>query len=181
MDDAPLKVFHRAQELLNIGLDIPEVSLVAILDADKQGFLRNTTSLIQTIGRAARNANGRVIMYADQVTESMEQAITETERRRAVQKAYNEEHGITPTTIVKKLPQVLEITAKESVTGKQRKLTKAEREQLINELTKQMRDAAKLLDFEQAAYLRDRIRALEEANTGGSPVVPRRTSKKNEE
>jgi len=164
--------------LLREGLDMPEVSLVAILDADKQGFLRNTTSLIQTIGRAARNANGRVIMYADQVTESMERAISETERRRAVQKAYNEEHGITPQTIVKKLPQVLEITAKESVTGKQRKLTRTERDQLINELTKQMKDAAKLLDFEQAAYLRDRIRALEAENTGGSPVVPKRSASK---
>jgi len=169
--------------LLREGLDIPEVSLVAILDADKQGFLRNTTSLIQTIGRAARNANGRVIMYADSVTESMEQAIAETERRRAVQKEYNEKHGITPKTIVKKMPQVLEITAKESVTGKQRKLTRAERDHLISELTKQMKDAAKLLDFEQAAYLRDRIRALQEENSGGSPVTPKKngTKKKQED
>ena len=168
--------------LLREGLDMPEVSLVAILDADKQGFLRNTTSLIQTIGRAARNAEGRVIMYADQVTEAMETAISETERRRAVQKEYNEKHGITPKTIVKKMPKVLEITAKESVSGKQRKLTRSEREKLINDLTKQMKDAAKLLDFEQAAYLRDRIRALQEENTGGSPVVPKKnTARKNQE
>ncbi len=167
--------------LLREGLDMPEVSLVAILDADKQGFLRNTTSLIQTIGRAARNVNGRVIMYADQVTEAMETAITETERRRAVQKEYNEKHGITPRTVVKKMPQVLEITAKESVTGKQRKLTRAEREKLISDLTKQMKDAAKLLDFEQAAYLRDRIRELQEANSGGSPVMPKKNTARNKQ
>ena len=121
-------------------------------------------------------------MYADQVTEAMETAISETERRRAVQKEYNEKHGITPKTIVKKMPKVLEITAKESVSGKQRKLTRSEREKLINDLTKQMKDAAKLLDFEQAAYLRDRIRALQEENTGGSPVVPKKnTARKNQE
>ena len=150
--------------LLREGLDIPEVSLVAILDADKEGFLRSETSLIQTIGRAARNAEGQVIMYADSVTPSMERAITETQRRRDIQMKYNEEHGITPKTINKKVADVIEITqhgedGKREKLGK--KLTKSEREHLINELTKQMKQAAKLLDFEQAAYLRDRIRELQ--------------------
>ncbi len=150
--------------LLREGLDIPEVSLVAILDADKEGFLRSETSLIQTIGRAARNAEGQVIMYADSVTPSMERAITETQRRRNIQMKYNEEHGITPKTIIKKVADVIEITqhgedGKREKLGK--KLTKSEREHLINELTKQMKQAAKLLDFEQAAYLRDRIRELQ--------------------
>ena len=150
--------------LLREGLDIPEVSLVAILDADKEGFLRSETSLIQTIGRAARNAEGQVIMYADSVTPSMERAITETQRRRDIQMKYNEEHGITPKTIIKKVADVIEITqhgedGKREKLGK--KLTKSEREHLINELTKQMKQAAKLLDFEQAAYLRDRIRELQ--------------------
>ena len=148
--------------LLREGLDIPEVALVAILDADKEGFLRSETSLIQTIGRAARNADGRVIMYADSVTPSMERAISETERRRAIQQKYNEEHGIVPKTIIKKVSDVIEISVKGTTSeGKtQKRLTTKEREQLINELTRQMRDAAKLLDFEQAAYLRDRIKAL---------------------
>ena len=150
--------------LLREGLDIPEVSLVAILDADKEGFLRSETSLIQTIGRAARNAEGQVIMYADSVTPSMERAITETQRRRDIQLKYNKEHGITPKTIIKKVADVIEITqhgedGKREKLGK--KLTKSEREHLINELTKQMKQAAKLLDFEQAAYLRDRIRELQ--------------------
>ena len=150
--------------LLREGLDIPEVSLVAILDADKEGFLRSETSLIQTIGRAARNAEGQVIMYADSVTPSMERAITETQRRRDIQMKYNEEHGITPKTIIKKVADVIEITqhgedGKREKLGK--KLTKSEREHLINELTKQMKQAAKLLDFEQAGYLRDRIRELQ--------------------
>ena len=149
--------------LLREGLDIPEVSLVAILDADKEGFLRSETSLIQTIGRAARNAEGQVIMYADSVTPSMERAITETQRRRDIQMKYNAEHGITPKTIIKKVADVIEITqhgedGKREKLGK--KLTKSEREHLINELTKQMKQAAKLLDFEQAAYLRDRIKEL---------------------
>lgn len=148
--------------LLREGLDIPEVALVAILDADKEGFLRSETSLIQTIGRAARNADGRVIMYADSVTPSMERAISETERRRTIQQKYNEEHGIVPKTIIKKVSDVIEISVKGTTSeGKtQKRLTTKEREQLINELTRQMRDAAKLLDFEQAAYLRDRIKAL---------------------
>ena len=150
--------------LLREGLDIPEVSLVAILDADKEGFLRSETSLIQTIGRAARNAEGQVIMYADSVTPSMERAITETQRRRDIQMKYNEEHGITPKTIIKKVSDVIEITqhgedGKREKAGK--KLTKSEREHLINELTKQMKQAAKILDFEQAAYLRDRIKELQ--------------------
>ena len=149
--------------LLREGLDIPEVSLVAILDADKEGFLRSETSLIQTIGRAARNAEGQVIMYADSVTPSMERAITETQRRRDIQMKYNEEYGITPKTIIKKVADVIEITqhgedGKREKLGK--KLTKSERDHLINELTKQMKQAAKLLDFEQAAYLRDRIKEL---------------------
>ncbi len=149
--------------LLREGLDIPEVSLVAILDADKEGFLRSETSLIQTIGRAARNAEGQVIMYADSVTPSMERAITETQRRRDIQMKYNEEHGIIPKTIIKKVSDVIEITQHDEngqceKSGK--KLTKSEREHLINELTKQMKQAAKLLDFEQAAYLRDRIKEL---------------------
>ena len=150
--------------LLREGLDIPEVSLVAILDADKEGFLRSETSLIQTIGRAARNAEGQVIMYADSVTPSMERAITETQRRRDIQMKYNEEHGITPKTIIKKVSDVIEITqhgedGKREKAGK--KLTKSEREHLINELTKQMKQAVKILDFEQAAYLRDRIKELQ--------------------
>ena len=152
--------------LLREGLDIPEVALVAILDADKEGFLRSETSLIQTIGRAARNADGRVIMYADSVTPSMERAISETERRRAIQQKYNEEHGIVPKTIIKKVSDVIEISVKGTTSeGKtQKRLTTKEREQLINELTRQMRDAAKLLDFEQAAYLRDRIKKLRGEN-----------------
>lgn len=149
--------------LLREGLDIPEVSLVAILDADKEGFLRSETSLIQTIGRAARNAEGTVILYADSVTPSMERAITETNRRRAIQIKYNEDHGIVPKTIIKKVSDIIEITQHDK-DGKSKKngksLTRSEREHLIKELTKQMKEAAKLLDFEQAAYLRDRIKEL---------------------
>ena len=150
--------------LLREGLDIPEVSLIAILDADKEGFLRSETSLIQTIGRAARNAEGKVIMYADSVTGSMERAINETERRRALQIAYNEEHGIVPKTIIKGVRDVLEITSKnklEAKTGK-KKMSAAERRQLIDKLTVEMKKAAKLLEFEHAAYLRDKIKELQE-------------------
>ena len=150
--------------LLREGLDIPEVSLIAILDADKEGFLRSETSLIQTIGRAARNAEGKVIMYADSVTGSMERAINETERRRALQIAYNEEHGIVPKTIIKGVRDVLEITSKnklEAKTGK-KKMSAAERRQLIDKLTVEMKNAAKLLEFEHAAYLRDKIKELQE-------------------
>ena len=149
--------------LLREGLDIPEVSLVAILDADKEGFLRSETSLVQTIGRAARNANGEVIMYADCVTPSMEKAITETLRRRTLQQKYNEEHGITPQTIKKSVRDVLEITSKEKVEGRSKKrLSKKEKEALIQKLTAEMKEAAKLLEFEHAAYLRDKINELKE-------------------
>ncbi|MFJ7917850.1 MULTISPECIES: excinuclease ABC subunit UvrB [Lysinibacillus] len=150
--------------LLREGLDIPEVSLVAILDADKEGFLRSERSLIQTIGRAARNANGHVIMYADNMTDSMKKAIEETKRRRKLQMAYNEEHGITPKTIVKKIPDVIRATQvaeeEESYVTKAtkgKKLTKAEREQLLATLEVEMKEAAKALDFERAAELRDTI------------------------
>lgn len=151
--------------LLREGLDIPEVSLVAILDADKEGFLRSETSLVQTIGRAARNAEGVVIMYADSVTESMERAITETQRRREIQQRYNAEHGITPKTIIKDIRDVLEITKKSDGTSKHGKpakqLTKREREALTARYTAEMKKAAKMLDFEHAAFLRDKIKELQ--------------------
>lgn len=152
--------------LLREGLDIPEVSLVAILDADKEGFLRSTTSLVQTIGRAARNAEGRVIMYADSVTDSMEYAISETERRRKIQTEYNREHGIVPKTIIKDVRDVLEITSKGDKAARDKKtlkhMTRREKETLIAKLEKEMKNAAKLLEFEHAAYLRDRIKELRE-------------------
>lgn len=148
--------------LLREGLDIPEVTLVAILDADKEGFLRSESSLIQTVGRAARNAEGKVIMYADSVTGSMERAITETNRRREIQLRYNEEHGIVPQTIIKNIRDVIEISSKEDVDKKsaQKRLSKKEKEELIAKLTAQMKEAAKLLEFEHAAYLRDKINEL---------------------
>lgn len=148
--------------LLREGLDIPEVSLVAILDADKEGFLRNETSLIQTIGRAARNANGKVIMYADSVTGSMENAIMETERRRKIQLEYNREHGIIPKTIRKDIREVLEISSKAEVDQKAggKKLSAREKQDLIAKLTAEMKNAAKMLEFEHAAYLRDKIKEL---------------------
>ena len=146
--------------LLREGLDLPEVSLVAILDADKEGFLRSETSLIQTIGRAARNANGKVIMYADTVTPSMETAIKETERRRRIQRKYNEEHGITPVTIKKDIRDIIEISTKETKEEKGKKLSPRERKALIEKLTAEMKAAAKILEFEHAAYLRDRIERL---------------------
>ena len=147
--------------LLREGLDIPEVSLVAILDADKEGFLRSETSLVQTIGRAARNANGEVIMYADSVTPSMERAITETERRRKIQSEYNKAHGIVPKTIVKDVHDVLEISSKRTDIEKNfRRMSRLEREQTIKALTAEMRAAAKILEFEHAAYLRDKIEKL---------------------
>ena len=148
--------------LLREGLDIPEVSLVAILDADKEGFLRSETSLIQTIGRAARNASGYVIMYADSVTESMERAINETLRRRSIQMKYNEEHGITPKTIVKDVHDVIEITKKEDTPDRKtfKKLSKREREAVIKKLEKEMREASRMLEFEHAAFLRDKIKEL---------------------
>jgi len=148
--------------LLREGLDLPEVSLVAILDADKQGFLRSERSLIQIIGRAARNVKGQVIMYADTVTPSMEYAIRETDRRRGIQTAYNEKNGIIPQSIVKKVSDVLEISShKDDMTGiKKRRLNAIERKQMIEQLTKEMKAAAKLLEFEHAAYLRDKIKQL---------------------
>ena len=153
--------------LLREGLDIPEVSLVAILDADKEGFLRAERSLIQTIGRAARNAEGKVIMYADKMTGSMERAIGETNRRRAIQQSFNQEHGIIPKTVKKDIRDIIEIgrsdekaSAKKSKT--QKKMSAAEREKLIAELTKQMKDASRRLEFEQAAFIRDKIKELRE-------------------
>lgn len=146
--------------LLREGLDIPEVSLVCILDADKEGFLRSETSLIQTIGRAARNAEGKVIMYADSVTPSMERAIRETERRRAIQMKYNEEHGIVPKTIKKDVREIIEISKKDTVDNKKKRYSQKEREELIAKLTKEMKEAAKILEFEHAAALRDRIEEL---------------------
>lgn len=150
--------------LLREGLDIPEVSLVAILDADKEGFLRSERSLIQTIGRAARNAHGQVIMYADKMTDSMNKAISETMRRRTIQIAYNEKHGITPTTITKKIPDIIRATqvadGEESYVAR-KVYTKKERKQLIERLTKEMKEAALALDYERAAELRDTIVELQ--------------------
>ena len=146
--------------LLREGLDLPEVSLIAILDADKEGFLRSETSLIQTIGRAARNAHGRVLMYADKITPAMRAAMDETARRRAIQDAYNRAHGIVPKTIVKSVRDLIEISASPETaqTGKGGvKLTRAEREREIARLEKKMKEAAKLMEFEYAAVLRDRI------------------------
>ena len=151
--------------LLREGLDLPEVSLVAVLDADKEGFLRSETSLIQTIGRAARNAEGMVILYADEITPSMKAAMDETQRRRSIQDAYNQEHGIVPKTITKGVREVLEIskTAEEdTIRGrKKRKRSDAERAAEIEKLTKEMKEASKMLEFEYAAVLRDRIIELQ--------------------
>ena len=145
--------------LLREGLDIPEVSLVAILDADKEGFLRSETSLIQTVGRAARNVNGHVVMYADTVTRSMRGAIDETNRRRRIQSEYNEANGIIPRGITKGVSDIIEI-GKKVKPDKAKRMTKQEREKLIEKLSAEMRDAAKRLEFEQAAFLRDRIKEL---------------------
>lgn len=153
--------------LLREGLDLPEVSLVAILDADKEGFLRSETSLVQTIGRAARNADGRVIMYGDIMTESMEKAITETNRRRAIQQAYNEAHGITPETVRNAIRDVLEIT-KQVETTAAKPLNEDERAALMRQIEEQMLSAAKNLEFEQAAKLRDQLLSLR----GEAPMKP---------
>ena len=166
--------------LLREGLDLPEVSLVAILDADKEGFLRAERSLIQTIGRAARNDNGTVIMYADRITRSMEVAISETARRRAIQDAYNKAHGITPRTVIKDVRDVIEISASEEDTRhkrrgtgiegvedtspKKRKLSAKDREALIEKLTREMKQAAKELEFEKAAYIRDEIARIKKGD-----------------
>ena len=145
--------------LLREGLDLPEVSLVAILDADKEGFLRSPTSLIQTIGRAARNAEGRVIMYADKMTPAMDYAIRETNRRRGIQDAYNKAHGIVPKTIRKDVRDLIEITTQDTAAiGKGNvKMTRAERDAEIARLEKQMRKAAHMMEYEFAAVLRDQI------------------------
>jgi excinuclease ABC subunit B len=147
--------------LLREGLDIPEVSLVTILDADKEGFLRSERSLIQTIGRAARNSNGKVIMYADRMTNSMELAISETKRRRAIQEEYNEKHGITPQTIQKDIRDAIRATHAAEDTEEYKpttvfgKMSKKERDRVIKDMEKEMKEAAKALDFERAAELRD--------------------------
>ena len=143
--------------LLREGLDIPEVKLVAILDADKEGFLRSSWALIQTVGRAARNAEAKVIMYADHITDSMRVAITETNRRREIQKAYNEAHGITPKTIIKPVKNTLEITKKETT---KQKIDKKDIASEINKLTALMKIASNNLDFEQAIILRNQITEL---------------------
>ena len=153
--------------LLREGLDLPEVSLVTILDADKEGFLRSESALVQTIGRAARNEHGKVIMYADHVTRSMEKALTETERRRKIQMEFNEKHGIVPKTIVKEVRDVIDISTKEEVEYSARqksKLTKQETARLVDKLSRQMKEAAKLLEFEHAAFLRDKINELKGEN-----------------
>jgi excinuclease ABC subunit B len=170
--DLRLGVYHVLVgiNLLREGLDLPEVSLVAILDADKEGFLRAERSLIQTIGRAARNANGRVIMYADKITESMDKAIRETERRRSIQLAFNEKHGITPQTVQKRVRDVIEATrvaeqkADYLAEAKTEKMSKKDRASLIERLEKEMKEAAKNLQFERAAELRDAILELKAAD-----------------
>jgi len=163
--------------LLREGLDMPEVSLVAILDADKEGFLRSDTSLIQIIGRAARNVEGRVIMYADKVTESMHRAISETNRRRSIQKAYNDEHHITPKTIIKSVHDIIEISSVEVSDSDTKALGKKERETLIEQLSRDMKAAAKLLEFEYAAILRDKIDKLK-AEGGSTTLQNGRTPRK---
>ena len=143
--------------LLREGIDIPEVSLIAIMDADKQGFLRSTRSLIQTIGRCARNANGHVIMYADSISDSMKEAIDETKRRRTIQELYNKEHGITPKTIIKEIRDVISNEDDTKEEKKKPKMSKQEKENMISMLEHEMKTAAKDLDFERAMELRDAI------------------------
>jgi len=165
--------------LLREGLDLPEVSLVAILDADKEGFLRSDTSLIQTIGRAARNDQGKVIMYADNITDSMKRAIDETDRRREVQEAYNQVHGITPQTIKKSVKNLIETTkvAEEPAEYKTKagaKMSDNEKQELITTLEKEMREASRKLEFERAAKLRDMLVELKTSlpvkKTAGKPT-----------
>ena len=141
--------------LLREGIDVPEVSLIAIMDADKQGFLRSDRSLIQIIGRAARNSNGRVIMYADSMSESMEKAIKETERRRSIQEIYNKEHNIIPKTIIKDIKEVISSNIKEEKVKE--KLSKNEKLKIMEDIEREMRRAAKDLDFERAMQLRDAL------------------------
>ena len=162
--DLRLGTFHVLVgiNLLREGLDLPEVSLVAILDADKEGFLRSETSLIQTIGRAARNAQGMVVMYADTITPSMRRAIDETERRRGIQDAFNQAHGIVPKTVIKSVRNLLDLDAQEDKDSAERRgevqgLTKQQKAERIARLEKEMREAAKMLEFELAAALRDQI------------------------
>ena len=172
--------------LLREGLDMPEVSLIAILDADKEGFLRSDTSLIQIIGRAARNAHGHVIMYADRITDSMKRAIDETARRREIQQVYNKAHGITPKTIVKPIKPLIETTLVAESGGKyevkpgKKKLTKKDRENLIKTLTREMQQASRALEFERAAELRDMILELDGSLPGAAPkkAAKSRRSKK---
>ena len=168
--------------LLREGLDLPEVSLIAILDADKEGFLRSDTSMIQTIGRAARNEHGRVIMYADRMTDSMQRAIDETERRREKQAAYNKEHGITPKTVYKEQRQLIKLTKVAEETGiddySEKALKKRsikEIEKLARTLEKEMTEAAKALDFERAAELRDRL--IVTKGLLGEKLVPKKRKK----
>ena len=141
--------------LLREGIDIPEVSLIAIMDADKQGFLRSTRSLIQTIGRAARNSEGKVIMYADSISDSMNEAITETNRRRSIQEEYNKVNGITPKTIMKEIRDVISNEDNAKVEKENKKLTKREKADMIDTIEREMKKAASELDFERAAELRD--------------------------
>jgi excinuclease ABC subunit B len=157
--------------LLREGLDMPEVSLIAILDADKEGFLRSDTSLIQIVGRAARNVHGHVIMYADRITDSMQRAITETQRRRSIQKAYNEEHHVTPKTVVKPIKPLIETTlvaetkadyGRKDAGGKKKKLTKKDKAALLKSLMREMQQASRALEFERAAELRDMILELDD-------------------
>ena len=147
--------------LLREGLDIPEVSLVAILDADKEGFLRSERSLIQTIGRAARNTEGKVIMYADELTESMEKAITETNRRRAIQSKYNEEHGIVPQTIKKSIRDTIKASIIEEAGEKYNLSEEASLQEIIDKLTDEMLKYAQAMEFEKAAEIRDKIKELQ--------------------
>ncbi len=167
--------------LLREGLDLPEVSLVAVLDADKEGFLRSANSLIQTIGRAARNVHGKVILYGDTVTDSMRRAVDETARRRGIQQRYNEEHGIVPKSVVKGIRDLIEVTGEAAEDGKQETyMTEGERRALIEKLERDMRRAAEVMEFEYAALLRDRIIELrgESAPAGSGRQTKRKTGKR---